>query len=222
MTILEAIKKRHSVREYTDEIISKEVAEELQEFIDLCNQESGLNFQLGLEDPSAFDSKIFNYGIIKNARNFIALVGPKKGSDEKIGYYGEKIVLKAQQLGLNTCWLGLTYSKSKTNVIINKGEKLRLLIALGYGANQGHPHKSKDIKQLCKVDRKMPKWFEDGMKAAMLAPTSINQQKFLFVLKNNKVYAKALKGFYSKVDLGIVIYHFEIGAKKGKFDFNKK
>jgi hypothetical protein len=28
--------------------------------------------------------------------------------DEKVGYWGEQLVLLAQTLGLNTCWVGLS------------------------------------------------------------------------------------------------------------------
>ena len=59
----------------------------------------------------------------------------KKGPDldEKCGYYGERLVLKAQQLGLNTCWVAMTYSKVKTAFTVNSGEKLFIVISLGYG-----------------------------------------------------------------------------------------
>lgn len=53
-------------------------------------------------------------------------------------------------------------------------------------------------------------WFDAGVKAALLAPTAMNQQKFVFELKNGEVSVKvAGKGFYTKLDLGIVKYHFE-------------
>ncbi len=48
-----------------------------------------------------------------------------------------------------------------------------------------------------------------GMEAVSLAPTAVNQQKFYFELKNGIVTAKNLGGFYSRIDLGIVKYHFE-------------
>ena len=56
---------------------------------------------------------------------------------------------------------------------------------------------------------------------ALLAPTAINQQKFKFSLHDgNKVSVKAGLGFYSKVDLGIVKYHFEIGAGVKNFEWD--
>lgn len=86
------------------------------------------------------------------------------------------------------------------------------MIAIGYGKTQGVSHKVKPIEDLCKTEGDMPQWFRKGMEAAQLAPTAMNQQKFLFLLKRNQVFAKAGKGFYTRLDLGIVKYHFQQGA----------
>ncbi len=62
---------------------------------------------------------------------------------EKAGYYGEQLVLLAQSLGLNTCWIALTFKKIKDAYKLNKNEKMQLFIGVGYGKNQGFPHKAK-------------------------------------------------------------------------------
>ena len=154
MEIFEAMKKRHSVRSYTSEKIDTNVAKELKLYIDECNKESGMNIQLCLNEPNAFNSFMAHYGSFKNVNNYIAIVG-KKGKDfeEKCGYWGEKIVLKATQLGLSTCWVAMTYSKGKAKYNIEKGEKLSCVISLGYGESEGVPHKNKSIESLCSVDR---------------------------------------------------------------------
>ena len=98
------------------------------------------------------------------------------------------------------------------------GEKLALVIAIGYGRLQGVPHKSKYPQDVCKDFANSPEWFKNGVKAALLAPTAINQQKFSFELKGDEVIAKPGIGFYTKVDLGIAEYHFELGAGKKVFN----
>ena len=85
--------------------------------------------------------------------------------------------------------------------------------------NRGVPHKSKALEQVCRAEGPMPDWFRAGAEAALLAPTAVNQQKFLLTLEGNTVKAEAGKGFYSGVDLGIVKYHFEIGAGKEHFNW---
>ena len=213
MDLLEAIKCRHSVRSYISQPISGYVKDSLSDIIRQCNEESGLHIQLCLNEPTAFSGRMAHYGSFRNVRNYIALIGKKtQDLQEKCGYYGEKIVLKAQQLGLNTCWVALTYSKGKTACIIEKDEKLCCVIAIGYGETQGMSHKTKPINELYQGQEPVPEWFKNGVAAAQLAPTAVNQQKFLFILKGDTVSAKTLNGFYTKLDLGIVKYHFEIGA----------
>ena len=205
MDMKEAMSARHSVRQYKDKALEPEVISALQAEIDACNREGGLHIQLVANEPKAFDGFMAHYGKFENVKNYIAIVG-NKNDQEKAGYYGEKIVLKCQELGLNTCWVAMTHGKSKAE--IKRGQKLLIIISLGYGETQGVPHKGKSIAELGKADQST-EWFDRGMEAVSLAPTAVNQQKFLFELKNEKVTAKNLGGFYSKIDLGIAKYHFE-------------
>lgn len=222
MSITEAMKSRHSVRQYTDRPLGDGVLFALKDEIDACNKESGLNIQLITNEPRAFDSFMAHYGKFSGVTNYIAMIG-KKGPEleETCGYYGERLVLFAQQLGLNTCWVAMTYSKIKTAFVLNSGEKLCIVIALGYGVTQGVPHKSKSIQDVVKSEGPLPGWFQDGVQAALLAPTAMNQQKFTFSLKDNQVSVKAGTGFYTKIDLGIVKYHFETGAGKAGWAWSK-
>lgn len=205
MQMLDLMKERHSVRQYSDKKIEGDVKSKLNKYVASINEESGLSMQIFYNEPNCFNSMLAHYGKFSNVKNYIAIVG-KKEEQEKSGYYGEKLVLKCQELGLNTCWVALTHGK--VNVQTKPQQKLLILIALGYGTNTGVAHKSKPIKELCKEDA-YPEWFMKGMEAVSLAPTAMNQQKFMFEIKNGQVYAKALRGFYSKIDLGIVKYHFE-------------
>lgn len=221
MDLIKAMNERHSVRSYTEKKIEGETLEALRAEIDRCNAESGLSVQLVTDEPEAFDSFLAHYGKFSGVRNYIAVVG-KKSEElyEKGGYYGEKIVLKAQALGLNTCWVALTFSKKKAAYKVKKGEKLVCVIAVGYGQTQGVPHKNKSVDKLFKIDGSMPSWFRNGVYAAMTAPTAVNQQKFCFtLLPDGNVKAESTGGFYSKVDLGIVKYHFELGAGGHGFKF---
>ncbi len=213
MDLLTAISSRHSVRSYSDQSIEGEVLQELQETIDQCNSESGLHIQLCLNEPQSFSGMKARYSKFQNVRNYLALVGAK-GPDlqELCGYYGEKVVLKAEQLGLNTCWVAASYSKSKSIASVAAGEKLLMVISIGYGANSGKAHQSKTIAEVCAMEQPLPEWFQSGIEAALLAPTAMNQQKFFFELSGNKVIVRAGNGIYTKTDLGIVKYHFEVGA----------
>lgn len=209
MELLEIIKQRHSVRQYTDRPIESEKRAALDTLIGELNKKAGLSIQIVYDDPKCFDSFMAHYGKFNGVRNYIALIGKKSPDlDESLGYYGEKLVLKAQELGLNTCWVALTHGRSKATV--NRGEKEVCLIALGYGTTQGTEHKSKPMQSLCNYSESMPEWFLNGVNASMLAPTAMNQQKFYFeLLPDGNVKATCGNGFYTKLDLGIVKYHFE-------------
>ena len=150
-------------------------------------------------------------------------MGDKKDKKLEVnsGYYGEKIVIKAQELGLNTCWVALTYKKSEVPCKINDNEKIVIIIAIGYGKNRGVKHKSKEFNEVSKTIENIPDWYKRGIEFALLAPTAINQQKFKFELKdNNKVTIKVSGiGPCTKIDLGIAKYHFEIGAGRENFEW---
>ncbi len=219
MDILNSIKERHSVRTYTDKRIEGEVLEKLQSKIDELNKDSGLNMQLILNEPKAFDFFLAHYGKFDCVKNYIAIIGNKDSNlAEKAGYYGEQLVLFAQGLGLNTCWVAMTFKKIKDTYKINKNEKMELVIAIGYGRNQGIPHKTKTYEKVTDVKGEAPQWFIDGVNASLQAPTAMNQQKFMIYYRDGMVKITASKWPYANIDLGIVKCHFEIGSGR---KFNK-
>lgn len=217
MDLMEAMRQRHSVRSYEKKAIEGETLRALEQLIDECSRESGLHIQLVRDEPKAFDCMMAHYGKFSGVTNYIAMVG-KKGPqlDELCGYYGERIVLEAQALGLSTCWVAMTYKKIPGVFAVGHGEKLAIVISIGYGKEKGVPHKSKDTAAVSNMGSESPDWFRQGVAAALLAPTAMNQQKFRFELSGDQVSARAGMGFYSKIDLGIAKYHFEVGSGKGK------
>ena len=222
MTLMEAMQARHSVRQYREEVLRKEDAALLREEIEACNAESGLHIQLVCGEPKAFSGLLARYGKFSGVTNYIALVG-KKGPDlsETCGYFGEKVVLYAQSLGLNTCWVAMTYSKVPSAFSVGEGEKLCAVIAVGYGKTQGSGHRVKSVREVTEGEPPFPEWFVSGVEAALLAPTAMNQQKFRFALHGNRVSATAGSGFYTKLDLGIVKYHFAMGAGADAFTWDR-
>ena len=227
MTIQEAIEARHSVRAYKDQPLGDEIVKQLEGKIEELNHEGQLHIQLVCNEPKAFQGTLAKYGKFRNANNYIVMAGKKADDlDERVGYYGEHLVLLAQTLGLNTCWVGLSYSKVPGTYVLGEGEKIACYIAIGYGETQGVTHKVKTVEQVSNASGVTPSWFKKGVEAALLAPTAVNQQKFSFEyvgMSNNRHQVRAKKGFslvgYTKMDLGIAKYHFEIGAGKENFDW---
>lgn len=221
MTLQEAIVVRHSVRQYQEKAIEAPIIDRLNEEIALCNEAGRLHIQLVADEPQAFGGGMAKYGKFSGVGNYLAMVGPK-GADEAIGYYGERIVLLAQTLGLNSCWVGLSFRKQPDRYSVAAGEKLYCVIALGYGATQGVQHPIKPVEKFVKVNGASPEWFRRGVEAALLAPTAVNQQKFEFELvDDHTVAAHARFTFigYGQLDLGIAKYHFEVAAGKENFSW---
>ncbi len=218
MTELEAIKERHSVRSYQDKKIESEKIQKLNELIKKCNSEGNLNIQLVEDAGKTFNKLLNKFMGLGSAPSVIACIGKDDETlDERIGYYGQKIVLYAQMLGLNTCWAG-TFNKKNVDADIKNGERLAIVIAIGYGVNNGKSRKSKSAEQVVRggiTDK--PDWFMKGVEAALLAPTAVNQQQFEIVLNDdNSVEIIDKGGIFSKIDKGIVKYNFEVGANISK------
>ncbi|MGN1375911.1 MAG: nitroreductase family protein [Prevotella sp.] len=227
MTIQEAIVARHSVRAYKEQPLTEETVKLLEDKIVELNNESGLHIQLIQNERKAFQGTLAKYGKFRGVSNYIVMAGKKSDDlDERIGYYGEQLVLFAQTLGLNTCWVGMSYSKVPDTYVLDDGEKIVCYIAIGYGETQGAGHKIKTVEQVCNATNDTPSWFKKGVEAALLAPTAVNQQKFFFEyagMNNSCHQVRAKKGFsfvgYTRIDLGIAKYHFETGAGKNNFEW---
>ena len=228
MTLEEAMKARHSVRAYKAQPLAEDIVKVLEKEIEEQNRHGHLHIQLVKNEAKAFQGKLAKYGKFSNVTNYLVMAGQKaEDLDERIGYYGEHLVLLAQTLGLNTCWVGLSYSKIPGTYVLEEGEVIKAYIAIGYGETQGVGHKIKTVGKASNASDITPLWFRKGVEAALLAPTAVNQQKFFFEYvpardsKSAQVIAKrsfSLIG-YTQLDLGIAKYHFEVGAGKDNFEW---
>lgn len=227
MTLYDAIFERHSVRDYLEQPFPREIRYDLGEKADDICEEGDLNVQLVIGEKEAF-SGINSYGRFHGAQNYFIMIGRKSPDlDMRVGYYGEKLVLFLQTLGLNSCWVGMTYKKVPAAYRLCDDEKIVCVIAFGYGKTSGVRHRIKTVSQVSNASEKTPEWFLKGVEAALLAPTALNQQKFSFEYmgegENGKGLVRAQRGFsifgYTKIDLGIAMLHFELGAGKDNFEW---
>ena len=212
MTDIEAVRARHSVRAYQTKPIEPDTAAQLRACMEELNAAYDLHMQYiepAGEVFGGFASKLTGW---RGVPAYIAVVGRKRDDlDEVCGYAGEKLVLFAQKLGLNTCWAGI-FKRKRCTAAIDEGERLVIAIAVGYGVNGGSSRRSKSVGDVTDV-KEMPDWFREGVEAALLAPTAVNQQKFIFSLDGEEPKARvSANGPFVKLDLGIVKCHFEIGS----------
>lgn len=225
MITVETIRERHSVREYDGKPLSRAEFDALGAVVEECACESGLDIQLVGDNPEVFNV-IARFGLIRGCRTHVAFVvdDAKAGdvaADEAIGYWGQKIVLAAQDMGLNTCWCALC-SRKKSHAVVAPGKKIRLIIAVGHGKTQGFPRKTKSVEALSSVEcAKAPAWFAAAMEAAQLAPTAMNNQNFKITLLSDgkTVRIDAPKSGLNVIDEGIVRCNFEIAANEAGADW---
>ena len=214
MTDLEAIRARHSVREYTDEPLAADELKWLQGIVDNTVRESGLNIQLVQSNPEAFDI-IARFGVISGCSTLLAFVARKRDQDEAIGYWGQHIVLEAQKMGLNTCWVGM-FSRKKCKAVCPEGMAVRVVIAVGHGKTAGKPRKSKTPQDVVSIEpgAQKPEWFDVAVEAALLAPTAINRQAFTVVLASDGTVRVDVPGKgFTRLDGGIVRRNIEVAKE---------
>ena len=208
-----AINLRHSVRKYKQEYLSAEDEAKLTRKIEEINKESGLSIQyVDARDTSISRMQSAVFGRFGGTVNYIVMAGRKSNDlEEKCGYYGEQLVLFAQLIGLNTCWIGM-FRRDNDQIRLAKDEKAVIVIAVGYGVDAGRPHRSKSYEEVTINGQDAPDWFREGVEAALLAPTARNQQKFRFEYRDGEAIASSLRGAFTAVDLGIAKCHFELAS----------
>jgi len=230
---LSAMKKRCSRRKYTNRPIDSKYVQQLEDSIALHNKESGLNIKLvigsGAELFSGFRK---SYGLFVGVQNYIAMIGSKTLPNrmEKVGRFGEKIILEATAMGLSTCWVGTSYDKNAAKELCEGNEELDCVIAVGYSDEKhslkermmeyGTHRQNKSKEALIEAEEHVPEWFKQGMDAVYLAPTARNLRPFVFEYKDGQVTASITNPTETAmIDLGIAKLHFELGARVGSWDY---
>lgn len=225
----EAINKRISRRTFEKKAIPNEMVKQIEIWIRNINDKSGLTIKFIEDGSAAFQSFKKTYGMFKNVRSVILLKGMKDDIHlkEKIGYYGEELILHMTNLDLGTCWVGGTFDENVFK-IETEHEELICVIPVGIISattlkekmiRSAVHRKTKSMNERITSDSDLPQWFISGMEAVMKAPSALNSQKTKFIFKDHQVYAEIINDYkLDMVDLGIAKKHFEIGAG-GTFEF---
>ncbi len=220
MTLQEAMAARHTVRKYKDAPLPADAVRQLKERIQIQNKKYGLNMQLVTGSKDAMPG-IIAMMMSKGVQNYIILAGPDApDTDEKLGYSSADLMLYAQTLGLNSWWIGGMYSRKNAKKHLGDNVKIIGVVAVGQGEEQGVPHQSKAASEVSSYEGAAPEWFTAGVAAALLAPTAMNKQGFAIQGKGNQVHITCENGSFSGADLGIVKYHFTLGAGSENFQWS--
>jgi len=138
--IAEVIKRRFSCRAYQERSISEEHQRLIGEFLDSNHiGPFGTRSRFALVAAAGSDrlslKGLGTYGFIKNAPGFIVgAIEEGEKNLEDYGYLLEHAILHATDIGLGTCWLGGSFTKSSFAEKIRAGttELVPAVTAIGY------------------------------------------------------------------------------------------
>lgn len=232
----DAIKIRKSRRRFTGEPIHSETLEQMEE--SLLHMNSGSEGVRGVivttQPDKVFKGIIGSYGKIKNPPAYIAFIGNMKDGlvQEKLGYFGESVILEATSKGLATCWIGGFFDEKvvKQQISLKDDEKVLAVTPIGYSPEAFESeeklmslsvssHKRKPLTDLVQglAETEWPSWIRSGLEAARLAPSAVNRQPWRFRVEADEVTVKIDHNFLpfgisKRLDCGIAMLHFELGA----------
>lgn len=230
--LLKAIDIRVSRRVYNDKPLSSEHIDLINKEIEELNRVSGLSFSLHTNAFSMFDRFRKSYGLLKNVRNVVILAGDTADSNlyEKLGYYGEILVLKLTLMGLGTCWVSGSFDKNDEIFktldaslvvfgVITVGHIDKELSFREKAIHNLSHIKTKKERDLYTAENPSEKFLE-GIKALAKSPTANNSLNFHVLEKDGKISMTVPKETSNNLcNLGIGKLHFEIGSDLGKFKF---
>ncbi len=242
--VLDLVSGRRSCRSFVPAPLDEGSGTELERAA--ASLERGLlgeraRFRLA-EVPSVQGVRFADYGLISGAHNFLlGGVSRSERSRESYGYLLEHLVLKAADLGLDTCWVGYFHHEYFRDFPLEDGEERPAVVVVGRRLSPPRlkerlirisvgAAKRKSWNELFFEDsfgRTLPRssteGYNDALEAVRLAPSSGNTQPWrivkdprrpeyhFFIQTVRKAYA--LRGLH-EVDLGIAMAHFELAARE--------
>jgi len=233
MNLLKAIEIRRSRRKFTGELIEPHTASALRELINEYNKAGNIRMELVINNGKAFNGFTKSYGMFSGVNDYICLIANENdhAAAERLGYYGELLVLQATTMGLSSCWVGGMYSRSDMPVKLSENESVVCAIIVGKSAEKESfkekliysitHRKSKRSEEMLESDSPVPDWFMRGMEAVQKAPSAIHRQPVIFSYKNGKVsaYVKDISAPLMAFDFGIAKAHFELGTGGGTWEW---
>ena len=241
VTVQELIRKRKSVRTYLDKSIEPHKKEALKSVMEELSNE---NYRFRLIDFEFEEgAKLGTYGMIKGANAYIiGIMNKGKGSDVYTSFdFGgdfEKIVLKATDLELGTCWLAATFNSSDVSnlVDLSGNEQVVMVSPVGYEAPKRVTEKltrffaKSDSRKpwsdlFFNIDDTMPLTREqagpyaEALDMLRLAPSASNSQPWRIIKRSNKFeFYTSASSIASKPDQKIDLSYNDLGIAKAHFE----
>ena len=210
-SIEEAVEKRVSVRNYSNQPIEDEKRALLTDFLEGMDNpfNQKVNFHFFDMDKSNEDQKLGTYGVIQKANHFLgASIKPVPGALEALGYEMETVMLYLAHLDIGTCWLGGTFDRKGFALALNVGEDEILPAITPYGYAQTNRHLQEVLMRTFVQAHKRLEWsklffsndfqtplskelaghYAFPLEMVRLAPSASNKQPWRLLLKDGSVH----------------------------------
>jgi hypothetical protein len=224
-----AVNLRHSRRTYDGKSLPLETAIKLHDMADEYSRVPGVDIRFVTNNGEAFNGFTKSYGVFTGVNDFFLLIRNKDNpkSSIKLGYYGELIVLRCTELGLDTCWAGGAFSRKDLNITLEDNQVVEAAITVGHSPKRRsfqenilhfvfHPRTKRLDDMYTLESNAIPHWFINGMAAVHKAPSTYNRQPAHFIYRSDGTISVDVRDVettpYMGIDLGIAKLHFEIGS----------
>ena len=240
-SVIELIKTRRSYRSYANKDIDQEALNKFEVYLDQINNEAGSRARVIIlsNEANGEKRKLGTYGFISGSKTFLIGILDRQTNDAlQFGYLFEKVILKATELGLQTCWMGGTFKKKdfSQHIDMDSHEYIAIVSPIGYSSEQKRLVE-KTIRSFSGSDKRKP-WeelFFDEVFAPLtldsageyalplemvrLGPSASNIQPWRIVKQGNDFhfYLVRKKGHSFAYDMqlndiGIAKCHFQLTA----------
>ena len=251
MRVVETIQKRRSVRTYTSELLSEAHIAQIKQYISQLKAPFGVKVRIELINTHVNEKpvKLGTYGWIKGACDYLALIYEETPfAETAAAYMFEQVILFCTDLGLGTCWIGGSFSRSdfKKQIVLQENEKLKIVSPVGYASdktrflekyivNADKKHAFRKPFGELFFDRHFDNpltetkagFFLTPLKMVRLAPSANNMQEWRVLLEDKALhFYKKPYIRYDAIDMGIALCHFELTCKElgieGRFEILKE
>ncbi|MHB1276002.1 MAG: nitroreductase family protein [Candidatus Humimicrobiaceae bacterium] len=248
-SVIDLIKERRSCRSFIEKEIEPDKVQKIDSFITNMNSAIDIKTRFLLVKRGVKESnkaeRLGTYGFISGASSFIVgVIDRDEKKVEAFGHYFEKIILYATDIGLGTCWLGGSFSRSdfEQKVNLSSNELIPIVSPVGYArsrrkimdsvvrtianSNNRKPwneiffdtNSSSPLAQSSAGEYKLP------LEMVRIAPSASNKQPWRIIMDKDgyNFYLLRTKGYklrnfdIQRSDLGIVMCHFELAVKELK------
>ena len=210
----QAAQRRYSVRAYSAGPEEGQL-EALRQMAEALSAR-GVRIFVG-EDDDIFSGLLGSK--IKGTKAFAAFIS-QGAAPSAVGYIGEAFILECAAMGLDTCWLGMNFSRAAAMSAagVQKGEKLEIVTPIGISAGSYIERPRHSLEELCELTKKeiemLPEWKRCALECARRAPSAINAQPWSFDAYGRGIEVERISSNfgYGKLDCGIAMLHIELGA----------